>query len=126
MAEFYNVYNQNYLNICKQSSKLVKIKLELLDWNEQTIGDITTNIINTSGNININYQQGTRRTCSFSIVDKKVIYLPSENSPFWYKRKFKIYVGIAYDKDIYYWSQGVFLIQSVSVNGYVLNIEGVD
>lgn len=127
MAEFYNLYNQNYINVCKQSVKLIKIKIELLDWYEQSVGEITTNIINASGNINVNYQQGTRRTCSLSIIDKQVVYLPSENSPFWYNKKIKIYLGISSGKDIYYWSQGVFLIQSLSFdNNYKLNIEGVD
>ena len=127
MAEFYNVYNENYINACKQSVKLIKIKIELLDWLEQAIGEITTNIVNTSGNINVSYQQGTRRTCSISIIDKQVIYLPNENSPFWYNKKIKIYLGISAGKDIYYWSQGVFLIQSLSFdNNYTLNIEGVD
>ena len=39
MAEFYNVYNENYVNACKQSVKLIKIKIELLDWLEQAIGE---------------------------------------------------------------------------------------
>ena len=91
MAEFYNVYNENYVNACRQPVKLIKIKIELLDWLEQAIEEITTNIVNASGNINVNYQQGTRRSCSISIVDKQVSYLPNENSPFWYNKKFKIY-----------------------------------
>lgn len=127
MSEFYNIYNENYVNSCKQPVKLIKIKIELLDWSEQAVGEITTNIVNASGSININYQQGTRRTCSISIVDKQILYLPSENSPFWYNKKFKIYLGIASGNDIYYWSQGVFLIQTLSFdNNYTLNIEGID
>lgn len=127
MAELYNVYDNKYLNLCHQSGKFVKIKIELLDWREQAIGEIVTNILNTAGSININYQQGTRRTCNLSIIDKQISYLPNENSPFWYNKKFKVYLGLMADKDIYYWSQGVFLIQNLSFDNIcTLNIEGID
>ena len=89
MAEFYNIYNENYVNACQQSVKLIKIKIELLDWLEQAIGEITTNIVNASGNINVNYQQGIRRSCSISIVYKQVSYLTNENTPIRYNKNFK-------------------------------------
>lgn len=126
MAEYYNMRNNNYLYACQQSIKKTMLKLELLDWNEQTVGEVETSIINTDGSINIENAQGTRRSCNLTIVDKQITLLPNTDSPFWYKKKFKLYLGIVHGKDVYYWSQGIFLIKTLSISNYILNIEGVD
>lgn len=126
MAEFYNVCNKKYKYLCEQNTREIRVKLDVLDWNENTTESIETSIINTDGSINVSYQQGTRRTCNLTIIDRYIKFLPSINSPFWHNKKFKLYIGIVCGRDVYYWSQGVYLINSVTVNNHTLNIEGVD
>jgi len=122
----YNIFNSEYKSACKQSCKKVKYKIEILDWRENSIGEIISDIVNSDGNISVNYQQGVRRSCNFNVCDCKVKYLPDENSPFWYNRKFKIYTGIVQNNNIYWWSQGVFITKSVNINNYILTVEGID
>lgn len=129
MSVFYNVINNNYINLCKRSERYPRLKVEFLDYTEKVIGEITSEISsNNEGNITISYNQGVRRKCSFSIVDTNGNYLPNENSPFWYHRKFKLWRGL-WDIDsgnTYWFSQGVFFTTGVSVDNNILNIDGCD
>lgn len=125
--DYYNIYDNNYVHALSQRRKLYKIKLELLDYWETTIGEITNDLsITSKGQININYQQGMRRSCSLTVIDVDKKYQPSENSWFWYNRKFKLYLGIAYNDDVYWWSQGVFFTTSATVSQNTVNIQAVD
>lgn len=124
--ELYNILNSDYKSTCKQSCKMVKYKIEFLDQWENGIGEIVSDIVSSSGNVSVNYQQGVRRSCNFSVCDYKTKYLPGENSPFWYNRKFRLYIGIVQNNNVYWWSVGVFVTKSASLNNYILTVEGVD
>lgn len=127
--EYYNTYTASYIKALKQTRRLYRIKLEILDHWERVVDEITRDLsADTKGSININYQQGTRRSCSLTMVDINRKYLPSENSWFWYNRKFKLYLGIVdlYNGDVYWWSQGVYITQSASSERNSVTIEGVD
>ena len=105
-----------------------KIKVEILDHYENTLGEITQDIDGSNnGSININYNQGIRRTCNFNIRDINGDYLPnSEDSPFFINRKFKISLGLIVDKDIYWWSQGTYITKSVDTKRNSVSISAVD
>lgn len=147
MVEFYNVVNKDYINLCKQQVLDVRIKVELLDHYEHTIGEVTTKVSSTSGSISVKYNQGVRRTCDITIDDINKKMLPNnENSVFFVNKKFKIYIGLykknwsksgsdgtgvyhnSQDDTIYWFSQGIFITQSCDYdkkNG-VLHLSGVD
>lgn len=147
MVEFYNVVNKDYINLCKQQVLDVRIKVELLDHYEHTIGEVTTKVSATTGTINVKYNQGVRRTCDITIDDINKKMLPNdENSVFFVNKKFKIYIGLykknwsksgsdgsgiyynSQDDTIYWFSQGIFITQSCDYdkkNG-VLHLSGVD
>lgn len=127
--EYVNVYDQKYVDICRRPQKYPVFKIEILDYNEYVIADVTDDIrIDEDGSIQIQYQQGVRRTCEFTItnIDKK--YLPTENSMFWYHRKFKLYTGLKDQSngDIYWFSQGVFFTKSISCEKKNTHISGID
>ena len=105
--EFYNRYSTEYLSSLKKKSRKFLFKIELLSDDESAIGEIVNDLSNVDGQININYEQITRRSCSFSIKSTKKKYIPSKNSPFWFNRKFKIYIGLVVRDNIYWWSQGI-------------------
>ena len=147
MVEFYNVVDKDYINLCKQQVLDVRIKVELLDHYEHTIGEVTTKVSSTSGSISVKYNQGVRRTCDITIDDINKEMLPNnENSVFFVNKKFKIYIGLykknwsksgsdgtgvyhnSRDDTIYWFSQGIFITQSCDYdkkNG-VLHLSGVD
>lgn len=126
--EYYDTITDEYLKLIKTSSmRVVKVKLELLNVWEKTIGEIVNDLSSTEGSININSEQGCRRTCSISVIDKDRKYIPTSDSPFWYNRKFKIYIGLkAPSGNLYWFSQGVFYNQEATANGRQININGVD
>lgn len=147
MVEFYNVVDKDYINLCKQQVLDVRIKVELLDHYEHTIGEVTTKVSSTSGSISVKYNQGVRRTCDITIDDINKKMLPNnENSVFFVNKKFKIYIGLykknwsksgsdgtgvyhnSQDDTIYWFSQGIFITQNCDYdkkNG-VLHLSGVD
>lgn len=125
--EYVNKTDQAYYKALKRPMRIIKIKMEILDHWERAIGEITNNIgADDIGTININYQQGCRRSCSFSIIDRKKKFIPTKDSWFWYNRKFKIYLGVKVGDDIYWFPQGVFITLSATAKGRVISIEGID
>lgn len=128
--EFYTDYiNDLYITSLKKKIRTYLIKIEPLDHWERAITEITRYVDSeNTGQININYQQGCRRSCSLSLSDLDRKFLPSENSMFWYNRKFKLYIGVlSEDNEVVFWqSQGVFITSSATSERNIVNIEGVD
>lgn len=127
--EYFNVYNNRYVQILKTPPLRYKIRLCLLGEYENILGEITKDIsITAQGQINISKQLITRRSCSITLYGVENNYLPCPDSPIWFKKKFKLLVGVV-DKsnnDIYWWSQGVYFIQNASSDGTIVNIDAVD
>ena len=89
MVEFYDVVDTTYLNLCKSQTLNVKVRVELLDHYENTVGEITTKVSTTGGSINVKYNQGVRRTCDITISDINSDMIPNnENSPLFVNKKF--------------------------------------
>lgn len=128
--EYFNKNTQAYRNAIKRNLiTRYLLRIELLTYYETVIGEITKDLlIDAQGQININYKQLTRRSCSLSVANVDSKYLPtSPDSPIWYQKKFKLWIGIQDDKDdIYWWSQGIYFIVSASANAHTVNIEGID
>lgn len=129
MAEYYNHWNSHYSWLLNQPVVSQRFKIELLDHNEQAHGEITRDVSSDDHfTININKSQGVRRTCSLTVINVEKKYIPTVNNPFWYNKKFKLYVGIvdAVKNDTYWFAQGVFICQSASANRATVNISGID
>lgn len=127
--EYFNNNCQGYRSALK-NNKIIRylLKIELLSIGESVIGEITRDLtLDAQGQININYKQLTRRSCSLTVANVDNKYIPSPNNPIWYNRKFKLWIGILDDKgDVYWWSQGVYYTQSATGNQHSISIEGVD
>jgi hypothetical protein len=126
--EYFNTYTSEYIKAIQDTHNDYRVRLELLSYYENVIGDITSDLSTTiQGQININYQPITRRSCSLSMINVDKKYTPSLNSAFWFERKFKLWIGVvAANGDIYWWAQGVFYTQSATSDGNIVNIEGID
>lgn len=116
--EYLNTYSDQYLESI--SSEVIRslFKVQIIDWTETNIiEDISDNIINNSGSLSINYQQGVRRSFSFQIINIDEKYTPSADAGvFYFGTKIKLYIGVESTnrEDIYWWSQGVFVVTDAS------------
>lgn len=124
---FYNVQNENYLGVIKSQNYVVYLKVELLDHQENVMSEISREVsLDTSGSINVDYQQGVRRTCSLTLNNIGKQFLPNENSIVWINQKFKLWLGVGVSSDVYWFAQGVYIIKSLDVSPNTVQIEGVD
>lgn len=131
---FVDVYNSDYISLVKAPVIKPKFKIELLDLYENTIGEITKDIsADNSGSISINYQQGVRRSCSFTLSDTFGKYRPMSNDNiFGFNTKFKIYVGLENIQtgETYWFSQGIFYTtnptSSHANSNKTVTVNGVD
>lgn len=124
--DYYNKIDNAYLAELHKPMRKMYVKMEILSHYEGAIGEITSDLSSTDGSITINKEQGCRRSCSLSIIDRSGKYIPQKDSSFWYNRKFKIFIGLQVDEDLYWFPQGVFITKSANSNGRRLNVEGVD
>lgn len=125
--EYFNRYTSNYINAIKKYHNVYKVRLELLGYFENVIGEITKDLsITAQGQININYQPITRRSCSLTLINVDKKYTPSPDNLFWYERKFKLWIGVVDGGDIYWWAQGVYFTQSATSDGNSVSIEAID
>lgn len=142
--EYYDQVTDRYLNLIERGIRSWRVKLELVDHFENTVlcieGDID---YSKSGNIQGNNAQGTRKSCSLSLINVNSKYVPSEDNPFWYNRKFRFYLGLvdylAYkeldrvnssvnETDTYWFSKGVFITQEIHCDStaHTVSISGID
>lgn len=125
--EFYDEYNDEYLFALNQKHRRYKLRVELLGYYENVVGEITKDVsIDASGQITINNEQITRRSCSLNLINVEKQYLPSSDNPIWFNRKFKLWIGIVIKDKTYWWSQGVYFTQKATCDGNVVSIQGVD
>lgn len=104
-------------------------RIVLLDYMENTIGEITQSISEeNAGSISVNYGQGVRRSCSFTLNDPNGYYAKHITELFGFNTKYKLFVGLkdTFTEDVYWFSQGIFYsINPTSSRGFV-TVDGVD
>lgn len=125
--EFYDVFNQDYIRVARNREKQFLVKVESLDEQEFVISEITDDIIIDSLNLDVSYEQGTQAKCSFSVINNGK-YGVDENSPFWFNKKIKLYIGLVdrTTQNVFWFSKGVFIITGVSVEDTMVSISCVD
>lgn len=111
------IYSQPVLEeIDKMPIRELYVKLELLNWKEENIKEISGLL--TGGNIQINGKSSVRRTCSFTFLadDKQVQEYIHLNT------KFRLYIGLKNrlpvkykgEGDILWFKQGVYVFNTAS------------
>ena len=124
---YYNTITPQYIEAIRYHYGRYWYKLELLSDNESVIGEIIQPVsIDSQGQINVNYQQITRRSCSLSLINIDNQYAPNPNSWFWYKKKFKAWIGLQYGDDEWWFAQGVYITNSAQGDSHLLNVEAID
>lgn len=100
-------YN-DYLSALNQKPLSPIIKIELLDYNENVLDDITSDFV--TGNINMLMQNGQRRTATLTLTNKDNKYSPNEFGKIWINNKIRIWTGIVVNGEDYLIQRGVFVI----------------
>ena len=105
---------QNY-NTAKQNIRNLRVKIDLLNFNFQTVDAIEGNVI--SGSINIDANSDIRRTCDISLVVTDASFNVNEGGKIWMDKYIQIYTGI---DDIRtgepdWINQGIYIINAPSL-----------
>ena len=125
--EYYNTITSQYLYQLYRGHNRYKIRIEILTSNETVIGEITKEIsVSAQGQININYQQITRRSCNLTLMNIDRRFTPDANKWFWINKKFKLWIGLSSDSDTWWFAQGVYYTKSAHGDAHELQIKGID
>lgn len=126
--EYFNQITSEYKRTIESGNCFYKIRLELLTYYESTIGEITKDVSDeNTGQININYNQLTRRSCNLTLANIDPKYNPASDNEFWQNRKFKLWIGVVSSNwNVYWWSMGIFIAKDVSGNFATVQINAVD
>ena len=110
----------------------VAIRIAFLHPDETVQKEITNEIYNISGTLNVNYQNGARRTCTITINNENNLF-PIGWNGFWIGQKFQLWTGLYLDdnrKEPYYISQGIFYIlnpkEAYAPDKRTITLQGVD
>lgn len=106
------------------------VKIYLLNPDESHSYEFSNSLYNITGTVNVNYQNGARRTCSITI-DNSNNQFPVNVYNIWLGSKFQVYAGIMLDDgDPYLISQGIFYVKNpkevYNPNQKTIQLQGVD
>ena len=107
-----------------------RIRIELLNFNYQTIDSLEGNA--TEGSISVDANSDIRRSCSISMVVNRNSLKVAEDSEIWMERYVKIYQGIdnPKTKQTKWWNMGLFLInkptRTFNPTTNTLSFDGLD
>lgn len=120
---------QDY-DMLQQSTRDLQIKIELLNFNLQTVDTIEGNVID--GNINIDANQDLRRTCNISLVVTDTSFAIEEGGKIWLDKYIRINMGYTdiLTKTVKFWNMGIFMInnptRTYNASTNTLSFEGLD
>ena len=127
MTEFYDYTDSRYYDLLKYSTRVYYWKLELLDYQDAVIKEIVIDLdTSNSGSLSFSNEQGSCRTCAFTFTNPDNKYSIIENNPFWDRRRFKIYIGVGLGEVVYWFSKGVYITQTASVDYHTITVQAVD
>lgn len=90
------------------------VKVEWLNSDESVKFEFTNALYDMSANVDVNYQNGCRRSCTLVLNNDRNRYPINFNS-IWIGQKFKLWMGIYIDDETpYYFPQGVFYVSNPS------------
>ena len=102
---------QRYLKVVSGNNRQA-IKVEWLNPDESVAFEFTNALYDINVDLSVNYQNGSRRTCTLTLNNKNNKF-PIDFNNIWLGQKFKLYMGVYIDKETpYYFPQGVFYISN--------------
>ena len=120
---------ERYLNAVSGNFRKA-VKIEWLNPDETVKFEFTNALYDISVDLSVNYQNGSRRSCTITLNNDKNKY-PINFNNIWIGQKFKVWMGVYIDeKTPYYFPQGVFYVSNPNEvfqpDQRVIKINGVD
>ena len=105
---------QNDYNIIKQRINERYIKLNILDFQYQTVDEISGNMISCS--VQCDADSDLRRSCSVSLVVRDNSFDIQSGGKIWLDKYIQVYIGLKniYTQEIQWYNQGIYLIDAPS------------
>lgn len=109
---FNQIPPDTYVSLVKAQHVRPRFRLSMLYQDESFREDISDYLIEGSGTLNINYQQGQRRSLSFTLDNTTGKFTPNGlQGTLWLDSKFKLELGMEFDNgDIVWKSAGIFVV----------------
>jgi hypothetical protein len=121
---------QDEINASTQQQRILYSKINLLNFNQQLVDELSGIVINYDFNIDSN--SDIRRTCNITIAPNDSSFNIQEGNKIWIDKYLQIFIGIKsiYTDEIIYTNMGLYLInnpsQIYSAIDNTITIEGVD
>lgn len=126
-----NVNQQEY-NVALQNGRIIHTKINILNFNFQTVGEISGVVLDGS-TYNIDATSDIRRTCNITFVPTDSSFDVKQGSLIWLDRYVQVFVGIEDDLnngEVVYSNLGIYLLNNPEQNYDATNntivISGVD
>lgn len=108
---FVTMTDEEYVQYIKMPIVKRKIRIEFLYPDLTTQQEITSYVENTGGNIGIQFQNGSRRTCDIQLMNIDNEFSIEPNS-IWYGQLFQVWCGIEFENKERMFSMGVFVVSN--------------
>lgn len=111
-------------------NRIIKVKLDLLNYEEFKIGELEGKLIN--GSYAIDRNSASRRMCNITFVLDSPNFIPNQNSYIWLNKKFRLFIGIQdiITNEFIWFNKGIFLMNkpelSLSDSASEITIQGLD
>lgn len=122
---------QTDYDLVQLKTRNTRIKVDILNFNFQTINSLEGKVID--GSISIDATSDIRRTCSLSLAVERTDNMISPGGELWLDKFIKVYMGIDNPRDrnnTVWWNMGIFLINNpntvYNVNTRTVSFEGLD
>lgn len=120
---------QRYLDVVTGNFRKA-VKVEWLNSDETVAFEFTNALYDIGVDLNVNYQNGSRRTCTLTLNNDRNQF-PINFNNIWFGQKFKLWMGVYVDeKTPYYFPQGVFYVadpnEAFQPLAKTIKINGVD
>lgn len=112
---YYDRYDDKYVRALNSGEVVYITQIKVLNWQEQILADITDKCDLKESSINLSLvQRGVRRQGTLKLINDDGTLDVNENKWLWALRKFQIFKGVIYAGNTYLFSQGIFVLKSVS------------
>ena len=124
--------NQREYNVAKQNGRIIHIKINILNFDFQTVDEISGVVLDGSG-YNIDATSDIRRTCNISLIPTDRSFNVEYGAKIWMDKYIQVLIGIednSHNNEIVYSNLGLYLInnpdQVYDAINNTLTINGVD
>lgn len=122
---------QNEYTVAKQQSRELHIKINLLNYNFQTVDELS-GVVLPNSTYSISSTSDIRRTCNISLVPVDLSFDIANGNKIWIDKYIQIYIGIKniLTNEIIYTNMGIYMVDNPSrvydPTNNTMTIQGVD